>query len=220
MSTATPAATITAPAGAIGRGGWLSIVAVMLTSNPTTRVHRYFKRIISACGHESNDLAPETDESAHYVRRSGLGGADATRHLLELDPAPKVLVVTVYDSDADILPAIEAGALGYLLKDAPPDQLLGAIQSAARDETVLAPRVAARLLRRSRTPRHRELTLRELEMLRHLARGLSNRAIAEELVVTEATVKSHLVHIYDKLGVDSRTAAVAAARERGHLPRD
>lgn len=149
-----------------------------------------------------------------------LGGAEATRRLLELDRPPKVLVVTVYDSDADILPAIEAGAVGYLLKDAPPQQLLDAIRSAARGEAVLAPRIAARLLQRSRRPRHRELTVRELEILRYLSQGLSNRAIAHELVVTEATVKTHLVHIYDKLDVDNRTAAVATARERGHLPRD
>lgn len=149
-----------------------------------------------------------------------MGGADATRRIVALIPPPAVLVVTVYDTDADILPAIEAGAAGYLLKDTPPDQLLDAIAAAARGETILAPRVATRLLQRARTPRHRDLTIRELDILGHVARGLSNRGIAQELVVTEATVKTHLVHIYSKLDVNSRTAAVAAARKRGYIPKD
>ena len=129
---------------------------------------------------------------------------------------PKVLVVTNYDTDADILGAIEAGAVGYLLKDSPPAELLAAVRSAAEGDSALSPVVADRLMTRVRTPRS-SLTPRELEVLKLVASGSSNRDIGTELMLSEATVKSHLVHIYDKLGVRSRTSAVAAAREQGVL---
>lgn len=129
---------------------------------------------------------------------------------------PKVLVVTNYDTDADILGAIEAGAVGYLLKDSPPVELLAAVRSAAEGDSALSPVVADRLMTRVRTPRS-SLTPRELEVLKLVASGSSNRDIGTELMLSEATVKSHLVHIYDKLGVRSRTSAVAAAREQGVL---
>lgn len=144
-------------------------------------------------------------------------GADATAAIRRrMDNPPEVLVVTNYDTDADILGAIEAGALGYMLKDAPPEELLAAVRSAAEGDTALSPTVANRLMSRVRTPRN-SLTPRELEVLKLVAGGSSNRDIGRRLLLSEATVKSHLVHIYDKLGVRSRTSAVAIAREQGVL---
>ena len=144
-------------------------------------------------------------------------GADATAEIKHtMEKPPHVLVVTNYDTDADILGAIEAGALGYLLKDAPPEELLAAVRSAAEGDSTLSPTVANRLMTRVRTPRT-SLTPRELEVLKLVASGSSNREIGRALLLSEATVKSHLVHIYDKLGVRSRTSAVAAARKQGVL---
>ncbi|MHA2790046.1 LuxR C-terminal-related transcriptional regulator [Corynebacterium sp. S7] len=144
-------------------------------------------------------------------------GAEATAEIRStMEYPPKVLVVTNYDTDADILGAIEAGAVGYLLKDAPPAQLLAAVRSAAKGDQAMSPIVRDRLEMRDKTPRS-SLTPRELEVLQLVAGGASNREIGQELMLSEATVKSHLVHIYDKLGVRSRTSAVAAAREQGVL---
>lgn len=144
-------------------------------------------------------------------------GAEATARIKEsMTSPPKVLVVTNYDTDADILGAIEAGAEGYMLKDSEPTELLAAVRSAAEGDSALSPGVADRLMARVRTPRM-SLTPRELEVLSLVAGGSSNREIGQELMLSEATVKSHLVHIYDKLGVRSRTSAVAAAREQGVL---
>ena len=144
-------------------------------------------------------------------------GADATAAIKRtMKNPPNVLVVTNYDTDADILGASEAGAVGYLLKDAPPADLLAAVRSAAEGDSTLSPVVANRLMTRVRTPRT-SLTPRELEVLKLVAAGSSNRDIGKVLFLSEATVKSHLVHIYDKLGVRSRTSAVAAAREQGVL---
>lgn len=144
-------------------------------------------------------------------------GADATAEIKRtMEKPPHVLAVTNYDTDADILGAIEAGALGYLLKDAPPEELLAAVRSAAEGDSTLSPTVANRLMTRVRTPRT-SLTPRELEVLKLVASGSSNREIGRTLLLSEATVKSHLVHIYDKLGVRSRTSAVAAARKQGVL---
>lgn len=144
-------------------------------------------------------------------------GAEATARIkASMSNPPHVLVVTNYDTDADILGAIEAGAVGYMLKDAPPAELLAAVRSAAEGDSALSPVVADRLMTRVRTPRT-SLTPRELEVLTLVAAGSSNREIGHELMLSEATVKSHLVHIYDKLGVRSRTSAVAAAREQGVL---
>ncbi|QRP97870.1 response regulator transcription factor [Corynebacterium sp. FDAARGOS 1242] len=146
-----------------------------------------------------------------------MSGAEATAAIrFSMDNPPKVLVVTNYDTDADILGAIESGAVGYLLKDAPPAELLAAVRSAAEGDSALSPIVADKLMTRVRTPRT-SLTPRELEVLKLVAAGSSNREIGVELMLSEATVKSHLVHIYDKLGVRSRTSAVAAAREQGVL---
>ncbi|ANF32991.1 DNA-binding response regulator [Leifsonia xyli] len=143
-------------------------------------------------------------------------GADATRRIRDLPAPPAVLVLTNYDTDGDILGAVEAGASGYLLKDAPPDELIAAIRAAAAGETALAPAIAGRLLARMREPRP-TLSRREVEVLQLVADGAANTEIAGRLYISDATVKSHLVHIYTKLGVSSRTAAVAAAREVGIL---
>jgi len=143
-------------------------------------------------------------------------GADATRQIRALDAAPYVLVLTNYDTDGDILGAVEAGASGYLLKDAPPHELIAAVRAAAAGESALAPVIAGRLMNRMRSP-HISLSKREIEVLQKVAHGRSNALIASELFVSETTVKSHLVHIFSKLDVSSRTAAVAKARELGVL---
>ncbi len=143
-------------------------------------------------------------------------GADATRQIRAAEAAPYVLILTNYDSDGDILSAVEAGASGYLLKDAPPAELLAAVRAAAAGESALAPAVASRLLARMRAPRV-SLSSREIEVLRLVADGASNTDVAARLHITDATVKSHLVHVFSKLGVSSRTGAVAAARELGVL---
>ncbi|MER5441564.1 response regulator transcription factor [Streptomyces sp. NPDC002790] len=145
-------------------------------------------------------------------------GAEATARIAALDDGPRVLVLTTYDTEADILAAVEAGASGYLLKDAPPEELAAAVRTAASGRSALAPAVADRLMGRMRAPAE-ALSRRELEVLRHVRDGLSNAEIARELFLSQATVKSHLVHIYAKLGVDSRTSAVARATRDGLLRR-
>ncbi|MEU3553267.1 response regulator [Streptomyces fragilis] len=148
----------------------------------------------------------------------GMGGAEATARITARPDAPRVLIVTTYDSDADTLPAIEAGATGYLLKDAPPEDLAAAVRGAAAGRTTLAPAVADRLMERLRTP-HATLTRRETEVLSLVAEGLSNQAIGRRLHLTEGTVKSHLARVYAKLGTGSRTAAVATASDLGLIRR-
>lgn len=149
---------------------------------------------------------------------SGMNGAEATAAITGRPAAPRVVIVTTYDTDADILPAIDAGATGYLLKDAPPEELAAAVRSAAAGRSTLAPAVADRLMTRLRTPTT-ALTRRETEVLTLVADGLSNQAIGQRLHLTEGTVKSHLAHIYSKLGADSRTAAVATATSLGLIRR-
>ena len=151
------------------------------------------------------------------LRMAGMDGVAATRAIKSRFPAIQVLVLTTYDSDADILRAIEAGATGYLLKDTPREQLFQAIRAAARGEAALAPTVAARLMTRMRAPAEEALSAREIEVLAWVARGASNRQVGRELHISEATVKTHLIHIFDKLGVADRTAAVTTALERGIL---
>ncbi|KUN83548.1 LuxR family transcriptional regulator [Streptomyces bungoensis] len=148
----------------------------------------------------------------------GMGGAEATAVITARPDAPRVVIVTTYDSDADTLPAIEAGATGYLLKDAPPEELAAAVRTAATGRTALAPAVADRLVNRLRTP-GTSLTRRETEVLALVAEGLSNQAVGRRLHLTEGTVKSHLARVYAKLGVDSRTAAVATATDLGLIRR-
>jgi DNA-binding NarL/FixJ family response regulator len=152
------------------------------------------------------------------LRMPGVDGADATARITATDPDIRVLVLTTYDTDADILRAVEAGATGYLLKDTPRVELAAAVRAAARGETVLAPPVAARLVSRLRSPAADQLTPREAEVLAAVARGLSNAEVGRVLSIGEATVKTHLLRIFAKLGVDDRTAAVTVAYERGILP--
>jgi DNA-binding NarL/FixJ family response regulator len=161
------------------------------------------------------------------LRMPRLDGVGATSRIVAEHPASRVLVLTTYDTDADIVRAVAAGATGYLLKDTPRRQLVDAVRAAARGETVLAPPVAARLVSRMRAPGvgvggarglAEALTPREVEVLGAVSRGLSNAEIGRELFIGEATVKTHLLRAFAKLGVDDRTRAVTVAMERGILP--
>ena len=151
------------------------------------------------------------------LRMPIMDGVAATAAIREAWPEAAVLVLTTYDTDEAIVRAVEAGASGYLLKDAPPEDLLDAIRRSAAGETVLAPPVAKRLVDRVREPDAVALSLRELEVLREVASGNTNAGIARRLHISEATVKTHLLHIYDKLGVSDRAAAVAQGYQRGLL---
>lgn len=151
------------------------------------------------------------------LRMPAMGGVEAIARLRETVPSVRVLVLTTYDADHDVLPAIEASATGYLLKDAPRDELVRAVRAAFRGEPVLSPSVAGRLIGRVRQPPEDELSQRELEVLRLVAGGAANREAAARLFVSEATIKTHLLHIYSKLGVRDRAAAVGEAYRRGLL---
>ncbi|HZN70814.1 MAG TPA: response regulator transcription factor [Micromonosporaceae bacterium] len=142
-------------------------------------------------------------------------GVSATERILATAPETRVVVLTTYETDTDILRAVEAGAAGYLLKDASRVELLHAVRAAARGETVLAPSVANRLLRHVRRPAAESLSAREVDVLRLVARGLSNVEIGRELHIGEATVKTHLLRAFAKLGVSDRTAAVTTAMAQG-----
>ena len=144
-----------------------------------------------------------------------LDGVGAIQQIKSEAKAAHILVLTTYDSDADILRAIEAGATGYLLKDTPRDDLFRAIRAAASGESVLAPSVATRLMSRMRAPAEEKLSAREIEVLELVAKGYSNKEVGKALHISTATVKTHLIHIYSKLGVDDRTAATTTAIERG-----
>jgi len=180
------------------------------------------------------EVVAEAGSADEAVRRAAQGGIDvvlmdlqfgtsmhgipATAAINGLASPPRVLVLTTYDTEADILAAIEAGAAGYLLKDSEPSELAAAVRAAAAGQTALAPAVAHRLTQRVRHP-SRTLSARELEVLQLVADGLSNLEISKSLFLSQATVKSHLVHIFTKLGVDSRTAAVAEATSGGLIRR-
>ncbi|MFE3188355.1 response regulator [Nocardia sp. NPDC059240] len=156
------------------------------------------------------------------LRMPDVDGAAATERILAVCPATRVVVVTTYETDTDILRAVEAGACGYLLKDSSRTELAAAVRAAARGETVLAPAVSARLHRRVRDPQV-QLSAREVEVLGHVARGLTNTEIGQVLHISEATVKTHLQRAFGKLDVTDRTAAVTAALAQGLLsvhPRD
>ncbi|ACZ83309.1 response regulator [Streptosporangium roseum] len=150
------------------------------------------------------------------LRMPKMDGVMAIKELARLGVAARVLVLTTYDTDKDVLPAVEAGATGYLLKDTQRDDLIRAVRTAARGEAVLSPSVATRLLGQVRAPAD-PLSARELEVLELIAQGTTNREVAARLFISEATVKSHLLHIYTKLGVNDRAAAVAVAFRRGLL---
>ncbi|GGS68415.1 DNA-binding response regulator [Planobispora rosea] len=151
------------------------------------------------------------------LRMPGMDGLTAITELARRGVTARVLVLTTYDTDTHVLPAIEAGATGYLLKDSPREELLRGARAAARGESVLSPAVAARLMNRVKTPAPQLLSQRELEVLQLMAAGNTNRETAARLFITEATVKSHLLNIYAKLGVNDRAAAVAEAFNRGLL---
>jgi DNA-binding NarL/FixJ family response regulator len=152
------------------------------------------------------------------LRMPGGDGVTATAGVLAAAPLARVVVLTTYETDADILRAVESGAAGYLLKDASRTELVAAIRAAARGETVLAPSVASRLVDRMRRPHAADaLSARELQVLRLVADGLSNSEIGRELFISEATVKTHLLRTFAKLGVSDRTAAVTTAIASGHL---
>lgn len=146
----------------------------------------------------------------------GSDGVDVTRALRDGGDGPAVVILTTYDHDVDIVRAVEAGAAGYLLKDASPDLIVEAVRRAASGETVLDEQQHERVVTTMRT-RRADLSPRERDVLELLAQGLSNREIARQLFLSQATVKTHLIHLYGKLGVDSRTAAVAASRAAGLL---
>ncbi|WP_030383227.1 MULTISPECIES: response regulator [unclassified Streptomyces] len=164
-------------------------------------------------------VALDPDVVLMDLRMPGGSGVDAIRELGRRGVRAKVLVLTTYDTDSDTLPAIEAGATGYLLKDAPREELFTAVRAAARGRTVLSPAVATRLVSAVRAPGPggEPLSSREREVLALVAKGTSNREIARALFISEATVKTHLTHLYAKLGVKDRAAAVAAAYDRGIL---
>ncbi|PXY25298.1 DNA-binding response regulator [Prauserella sp. PE36] len=151
------------------------------------------------------------------LRMPGTGGVAAIAELARRGNPARVLVLTTYDTDSDVVPAIEAGATGYLLKDSPRDELFRAVRAAARGESVLSPAVASRLLGRVRAPAEEPLSQREIEVLELVARGCTNKEAAKRLFISEATVKTHLLHLYAKLGVKDRAAAVAVGYQRGLL---
>ena len=150
------------------------------------------------------------------LRMPGLDGDQATARLIAAHPSIKVVILTTYESDANILTAIEAGASGYLLKAAPQEEILAGVRSVARGEVALAPSIAALLVKRVAAPTV-TLSPRETEVLALVAQGESNPSIAKRLFVSEATVKTHLLHVFEKLGVSDRTRAVTRAMELGLL---
>ncbi|MEU6324633.1 response regulator transcription factor [Streptomyces sp. NPDC047009] len=170
-------------------------------------------------GVEAVALAAELDPDVILMdlRMPGGSGVEAIATLTLSGARAKILVLTTYDTDSDTLPAIEAGATGYLLKDAPRDELFTAVRAAAEGRTVLSPAVASRLVSAVRAPGNEPLSVREREVLALVAKGMSNREIARVLFISEATVKTHLTHLYAKLGVKDRAAAVAVAYDRGIL---
>jgi DNA-binding NarL/FixJ family response regulator len=163
----------------------------------------------------ADDLRP--DVILMDLRMPEMDGVAATKEIRTRRPEANVLILTTYDSDADILRAVESGATGYLLKDSPREELYEAVRAAASGRALLAPVVAQRLMSHIGKPAQRALSRRELEVLDLVRRGLSNKEIARSLHLSEATVKTHLIHIYGKLGVDDRTSAVNVALERGIL---
>jgi DNA-binding NarL/FixJ family response regulator len=170
-------------------------------------------------GDEAVRLAEQLSPSVVLMdlRMPGLSGVAATSQIKERKPDAHVLVLTTSDSGADILRAIEAGATGYILKDAPREELFRAVRAAAQGKSLLAPDVAAHLMERVRWSSEETLSGREVEVLELVAQGMSNREIAGRLWISEATVKSHLLHIYDKLGTSDRASTVAKAMKRGIL---
>lgn len=208
-TTTTPIRVLLADDHAVVRTG----LRALLASDPAIHV---IAEVAEAAAAVERAKIGDVDVVLMDLRFAGdaTAGVRATAALRELVDPPQVLVLTSHDTNGDIVGAIEAGACGYLLKDAGPDELLGAVRAAAAGESALSPTVAATLMGRLRNPRP-VLTERESEVLQAVTDGSTNRQVAASLHVSEATVKTHLVHVFDKLGVTSRTAAVAKARELG-----
>ncbi|TCP49920.1 LuxR family two component transcriptional regulator [Tamaricihabitans halophyticus] len=160
----------------------------------------------------------EPDVILMDLRMPRTDGVTAITELADRGVPARVLVLTTYDSDSDVLAAIQAGATGYVLKDAPRDELFRAVEAAARGEAVLAPTVATRLMGQVRQPAAEPLSQRELEVLELIAGGMTNREAARQLFISESTVKTYLLQVYAKLGVNDRAAAVATAFAEGYLP--
>jgi DNA-binding NarL/FixJ family response regulator len=177
--------------------------------------------VVGEAGHGAEALARVAADLVDVVlmdlRMPTMGGVEAIEQLRRRAPSVRVLVLTTFDTDRDVLPAIEAGATGYLLKDTPRDELLRAVRAAHRGEAVLSPAVAGRLMGQVRTQAQDPLSSRELEVLRLVAAGSTNREAAQKLFISEATVKTHLLHVYAKLEVRDRASAVAAGYQRGLL---
>jgi DNA-binding NarL/FixJ family response regulator len=176
----------------------------------------------AANGREVLDLitSHQADLVLMDLQMPELDGVATTRRIRRLHDGVNVLVLTTYETDADITRAVEAGATGYLLKDATREDLMKAIRLAARGESALSPKVASRVLGRIRAPAEEMLSTREVEVLLEVADGLPNKEIGRSLHISEATVKTHLLHIFAKLGVDDRTAAVTVSLERGIIRLD
>jgi DNA-binding NarL/FixJ family response regulator len=179
-------------------------------------------KVVGEAGDGAEAVALATQLSPDVVlmdlRMPGLGGAEATAQILAARPEVRVVILTTYESDENILTAIEAGASGYLLKAAPQEEILAGLRSVARGEVALAPSIAALLVNHVREPARVKLSERETEVLALVSKGNSNRAIAAALFVSEATVKTHLIHVFEKLHVRDRTRAVTKAMELGLLP--
>ncbi|AEX82220.1 DNA-binding response regulator [Corynebacterium diphtheriae] len=168
--------------------------------------------VVAEASDGSNINTEGIDVVVTDIQMPGTDGITLTRALANAG-GPPVLILTTYDTEADILAAVEAGAMGYLLKDAPESALHDAVVATFEGRRTLAPEVANALMQRVSKPRQ-ALSAREIEILQNLEQGLSNRQLAAKLFISEATVKTHLVHIYSKLGVDNRTAAITAARQQ------
>ncbi|KSU73987.1 two component transcriptional regulator, LuxR family [Pseudarthrobacter enclensis] len=170
----------------------------------------------AASGEEALDLVREHAPDVvvmDLAMGAGMDGIEAIRRLRQVNTRQAILVFTTYDSDADIVRAVDAGAMGYLLKDAAPGEIFAAVRGAVQGRSVMSPPVASRLFQQLRNP-DGILTPREAELLGLLTEGLSNRELGRRLFISEATVKTHLAHIYAKLGVETRAAAIATAIRR------
>lgn len=192
----------------------------MVDDHPVVRfglvglLSRHFEVIEAATGEESLTKASTVDVVLMDLQLGkGIDGVEATRRIRALENGPQVVILTTYDADSDIVRAVEAGAIGYLLKGCEPEELAKAVRTASTGQTVLSPDIAQRLLSQVRDPAPK-VSKREIQILECLAKGLANRDIAKELFISQATVKTHLVRIFVKLGVETRTAAVTTAVER------
>jgi DNA-binding NarL/FixJ family response regulator len=206
----------------------MAIRVMLVDDHPVVRdgLHGVFAadgdfQVVAEAGDGQEALARaarvEVDVVLLDLRMPRMGGVETIRALAVLAPSVRVLVLTTFDTDRDVLPAIEAGATGYLLKDASAAELKAAVRAAYAGQPVLAPSVAGRLIGQVRRGPDPTLSPREVEVLRLVAAGTTNRESARQLLISEATVKTHLLHLYEKLGVNDRAAAVSEAYKRGLL---